>query len=56
MNAETGKVLALPDVKARLDATGMVPATGTPQELARTIRNEIAKWAKVVNALGLTAD
>jgi tripartite-type tricarboxylate transporter receptor subunit TctC len=56
VNTETTKVLKLPDVKARLDATGMVPGTSTPEELARKIRGEIAKWAKVVNALGLTAD
>jgi tripartite-type tricarboxylate transporter receptor subunit TctC len=56
VHADTVKVLKLPDVKARLDATGMVPSTSTPQELARTIRSEIAKWAKVVNALHLTAN
>jgi len=56
LNAETAKVLALPDVKARLDATGMVPETSSPEELGRKIDDEIAKWAKVVKALGLTAD
>jgi tripartite-type tricarboxylate transporter receptor subunit TctC len=56
VGAETAKALALPDVKMRLDATGMVPATGSPQELNRKIRSEIAKWAKVVTTLGLTAD
>jgi len=56
VNAETAKVLTLSDVKARLDATGMVPSTSTPEELGQKIRAEIAKWAKVVNALGLTAD
>ncbi len=56
VNAETAKVLTLSDVKARLDATGMVPSTSTPEELGQKIRAEIAKWAKVVNALSLTAD
>lgn len=56
LNAETAKVLALPDVKARLDATGMVPTPSSPEELGRKIHAEIAKWAKVVKALGLTAD
>ena len=56
LHAETVKVLALPDVKTRLDATGMVPETSSPQELGRKIHAEIAKWAKVVRALGLTAD
>jgi tripartite-type tricarboxylate transporter receptor subunit TctC len=56
LNAETAKVLNLPDVKSRLDATGMVPATSTPEELGKQIHDEIAKWAKVVKALGLQVD
>lgn len=56
LNAETAKVLAMPDVKARLDATGMVPTPSSPEELGRKIHAEIAKWAKVVKTLGLTAD
>jgi tripartite-type tricarboxylate transporter receptor subunit TctC len=56
VNAATAKVITLPDVKARLDATGIVPETSTPQELDRKIHAEITKWAKVVTTLGLTAD
>ena len=56
LNAETAKVLTLPDVKSRLDATGMVPKSGSPEELGRHIHNEIAKWAKVVKALDLRVD
>jgi tripartite-type tricarboxylate transporter receptor subunit TctC len=56
VNAETAKVLTLPDVKARLDATGMVPEASSPEELNQKIRAEIAKWAKIVTSLGLTAD
>src|SRR5262245_54484793 len=32
LNAETAKVLKLSDVKSRLDATGMVPESGTPDQ------------------------
>jgi tripartite-type tricarboxylate transporter receptor subunit TctC len=56
VNAATAKVIVMPDVKARLDATGMVPQTSTPQELGQKIRAETAKWAKVVKTLALTAD
>jgi tripartite-type tricarboxylate transporter receptor subunit TctC len=56
LNAATAKVLTLADVKSRLDATGMVPRTSSPEELAALIQNEIAKWEKVVKALGLRAD
>ena len=56
LNAETAKALTLPDVKSRLDATGMVAQSSSPEELARHIQNEIAKWAKVVRALDLRVD
>jgi tripartite-type tricarboxylate transporter receptor subunit TctC len=56
LNAETAKVLTLPDVKSRLDATGMVPKSSTPEELRRHIHEEIAKWAKVVRALDLRVE
>jgi tripartite-type tricarboxylate transporter receptor subunit TctC len=56
VHAETVKVLTLPDVKARLDATGMVPKTSSPPELGQKIQMEISKWGKIVKTLGLTAD
>jgi tripartite-type tricarboxylate transporter receptor subunit TctC len=56
LNAEAGKVLKMPDVKSRLDATGMVPKTGTPEELGRHMHAEIAKWGKIVKALNLHVD
>ena len=56
LNTETAKVLTLPDVKSRLDATGMVPQSSSPEELGRHVHDEIEKWAKVVKALGLRVD
>lgn len=56
LNAETAKVMTMPEVKSRLDATGMVPKTGSPEELGRHIHDEIEKWSKVVKALGLRVD
>ena len=56
LNAETARALTLPDVKSRLDATGMVPQSSSPEELGRHMHDEIAKWAKVVKALGLRVD
>jgi tripartite-type tricarboxylate transporter receptor subunit TctC len=56
LNAESVKVLTLPDVKSRLDATGMVPGSSTPEELGQLIQKEVTKWAKVVKALNLKVD
>jgi tripartite-type tricarboxylate transporter receptor subunit TctC len=56
LNSESARALTLSDVKARLDATGMVPQSSTTEELRRLIHEEIAKWAKVVIALDLRVD
>ena len=56
LNAEAAKAMTFPDVKSRLDATGMVPGTSTPEELGKHIQAEVAKWAKVVKALNLRVD
>jgi len=56
LNLESAKALTLSDVKARLDATGMVPQSSTTEELRKLIHEEIAKWGKVVRALDLRVD
>ena len=56
LNLESAKALTLSDVKARLDATGMVPQSSTPEELRKLIHEEIAKWGKVVRALDLRVE
>ncbi len=56
LHAESVKLLALPDVKQRLDATGFEPIGTTPEQFAAYIRSEIDKWTKVVRAAGIRAD
>ena len=56
INAESAKVLTLPDVKSRLDATGMTITHTGPEELGRKINDEVAKWGKIVKALNLVVD
>jgi tripartite-type tricarboxylate transporter receptor subunit TctC len=52
INAETLKVMAMPDVKERLAKLGLEPNPGSPEALASLIHDETAKWAKVVKASG----
>lgn len=52
INAETLKVMAMPDVKERLAKLGLEPNPGSPEALASLIQEETAKWAKVVKASG----
>jgi tripartite-type tricarboxylate transporter receptor subunit TctC len=41
------------DVKATLLRDGLEPVGDTPQEFARVIRTEVAKWMKIVKAAGI---
>jgi len=52
INAETLKVMAMPDVKERLARLGLDPHPGSPEALASLIQAETGKWAKVVKASG----
>ena len=45
-----------PAVREKLVAQGMEVTESTPEDFARYIREEIAKWAKVVKASGARAD
>ena len=56
LHATSVKALQFPDVKKRLDATGLVPVGNTPDEHERYIRSEVEKWGKVVRALDLRVD
>ena len=56
LHAASVKALQFDDVKARLVATGLVAVGGTPEELDKYTRSEIAKWGKIVKALNLHVD
>ena len=45
---ETVAVLNQPDIVARITADGGTPVGNTPQKFAQQIRDETAKWAKVI--------
>jgi tripartite-type tricarboxylate transporter receptor subunit TctC len=56
LNAEIVRVMHAPDLQERFAATGTEPRTSTPEEFADFIRQEMAKWGKVVRAAGLKAE
>lgn len=45
---DTAKVLGTTDMRARLFVQGMGPMINTPEQFARLIRDETARWAKIV--------
>jgi tripartite-type tricarboxylate transporter receptor subunit TctC len=56
IHGATARAVNDPDIRARFIADGSDPAGGTPEEFAELIRNDLAKWAKVIKAAGIKAD
>ena len=50
------KILLSDDFRAKLAQQGMVPVANTPAEFANAIREESARWAKVIKERGLAAN
>ena len=53
ISKDVGRVLALPDIRERLDAMGFAPAPTTPEEFDRIVRADIATFTKVGILAGL---
>ena len=57
LNGEVNKALGLPDVKERMAGAGIdAAAPNTPEDFAKFIRDELAKWGPVVKAAGAKAN
>lgn len=56
LNAETVRILALPDVKAAYANLGLFAISSAPEQFGTFVQEEIVRWAKVVKASGARAD
>ncbi|MBX6742959.1 MAG: tripartite tricarboxylate transporter substrate binding protein [Acetobacteraceae bacterium] len=56
IDAATRAALATPALKARLEGIGAQPFPAGPAEFAAFLQAEIARWSRVVQAAGITAD
>lgn len=54
--AEVAKILALPDTKDKFDGLGMDPWTTTPEQFAAVMRDDTAKYAKIIKAANITIE
>ncbi|HWJ00773.1 MAG TPA: tripartite tricarboxylate transporter substrate binding protein [Burkholderiales bacterium] len=56
LSADANRVLADPDVRSRMIALGADPRGNTPEEFARFIRDDQAKWAQLMRDAGIRPD
>ena len=56
LSTETQKAINESDIKDRFNQIGIEPVGGTPEQAAKFLDAEIAKWAKVITAAGVKAD
>ena len=56
LHAETVKALQNREVRERIATFGFEPVGSTPEEFGEFVRNDIARWAKVVKESGARAD
>ena len=56
IHAEVVKILNSPQLKARLGPQGIELVTNSPAEFARFIREDNAKWGKLIKDAGIKAD
>jgi tripartite-type tricarboxylate transporter receptor subunit TctC len=56
LNTEVNRILALPDVRQRLQDAGIEAAGGSPQQFSDFLGTEMVKWAKVAKDAGIQAE
>ncbi|MDO9403717.1 MAG: tripartite tricarboxylate transporter substrate binding protein [Polaromonas sp.] len=56
LNAEIGKAIATPAVKARFAALAITPAPQTPEQFGEFMKAEVAKWGQAVRESGAVVE
>ena len=54
--SDIAKIVAMPDVKQRLETLGFAPIANTPEEFGDRLKTEMARWGKVVRDANIKAD
>jgi tripartite-type tricarboxylate transporter receptor subunit TctC len=56
INAEVARILHAPELKARLASQGIEVVTNSPAEFARFVRDDNAKWGKLIKESGIRGE
>ena len=53
LQRDVAAVLALPEVRERYSALGLLPGGGTPEQLAAQLKEDYTRWEKVIREAGI---
>lgn len=56
LNRELVAILTSADIRTKFAQAGLEPTSSTPAELGQRIRDDTARWSRVIKAAGITAD
>ena len=56
LNAGIATVMSDPDVRARLAKTGTVPAPDSPEHFSEYLRDEYARWGRIIREKGIKGE
>jgi tripartite-type tricarboxylate transporter receptor subunit TctC len=56
VSAEVAKAVSTADIKSRFEALSIDPVGNTPEQAAKFLADEIAKWSKVITTAGVKAE
>ena len=54
LNAALNKVVAMPEVQAKLDRIGVVPTPGSVADFEKRVRDDLKFWKGAVELAGIT--
>jgi tripartite-type tricarboxylate transporter receptor subunit TctC len=55
-SAEVGRILNAPELKAKLASQGIEVVTNTPAEFSRFVREDNARWGKLIKEAGIRGE
>ena len=56
VNGEVARILNSPELKAKLNSQGIEVLTNSPADFARFVREDNARWGKIIREAGIKAD
>jgi tripartite-type tricarboxylate transporter receptor subunit TctC len=56
LNAGIAAVMSDPEVRAKLAQNGVVPAPNSPEAFGQYLRDEYARWGRIIREKGIKAD